>query len=565
MSKLLWKLLLAAPTALAAALAFLGFAVAAEAASMEEFISVSSLEQVAPEELTSVDTPGQVALQEFSRVDDLEPASLDQEPTRLAQVASTNVDTIQQVSLQEFSRVDGLEPASLDQEPAQLAQVTSVQQLSDVNPSHWAFQALQNLVNRYNCIQGYPGRTFRGDRSLTRYEFAAGLNACLDVIAQVAQTDAISGSEFEQIRRLQEEFQLELNTLRGRVDALEVDVAELEANQFSTTTKLRGRTDVILGAPFDTIDTPTVEDSPSFVSRALLNFDTSFTGKDRLRVRLQGSTGGGGLDAFGGYAANPGAGDSTLDLRINDFYYSFPVGNRLDFIIAANSILTDDFVVSTIVPFDGPSVADAGGPQFYDVGMGGGAGVGASFSITERFVLDVGYSVNPTGAADPSVGIFQGTEGIGASQSYIAQLSYLGKNLQAGAAYLHGDGGLEFESATGKAVDTFAGLVNFSFGRFNIGGHIALADFDGGNDFSWTAGVAVDDVFMDGAKLGVYGGQLPQFEGRDDNPFLVEGYYEIPFNEHLTITPAIVYGDAGVGGAGDDTTIYGLIRTTFRF
>lgn len=67
--------------------------------------------------------------------------------------------------------------------PMQLAQITSVSDLTDVQPSDWAFQALQSLVENYGCIQGYPNRTFQGQRPLTRFEFAAGLNACLDVIS----------------------------------------------------------------------------------------------------------------------------------------------------------------------------------------------------------------------------------------------------------------------------------------------------------------------------------------------------------------------------------------------
>jgi len=58
-----------------------------------------------------------------------------------------------------------------------IEQVTSVSQLSDVQPTDWAFQSLQSLVERYGCIAGYPDGTYRGNRSLTRYEFAAGLNA----------------------------------------------------------------------------------------------------------------------------------------------------------------------------------------------------------------------------------------------------------------------------------------------------------------------------------------------------------------------------------------------------
>lgn len=61
-----------------------------------------------------------------------------------------------------------------------MAQVTSVSQFSDVQPTDWAFQALQSLVERYGCIAGYPNGTYRGNRAMTRYEFAAGLNACLN-------------------------------------------------------------------------------------------------------------------------------------------------------------------------------------------------------------------------------------------------------------------------------------------------------------------------------------------------------------------------------------------------
>jgi len=70
-------------------------------------------------------------------------------------------------------------------ENTEVAAVTSVSQLSDVKPTDWAFTALQSLVERYGCIAGYPDSTFRGSKSLARYEFAAGLNACLDKINEI--------------------------------------------------------------------------------------------------------------------------------------------------------------------------------------------------------------------------------------------------------------------------------------------------------------------------------------------------------------------------------------------
>jgi hypothetical protein len=61
-----------------------------------------------------------------------------------------------------------------------LNQLTNVSQLRDVSPGDWAYQALQTLVERYGCIVGYPNQTFGGQQALSRYEFAAGLNACLN-------------------------------------------------------------------------------------------------------------------------------------------------------------------------------------------------------------------------------------------------------------------------------------------------------------------------------------------------------------------------------------------------
>jgi hypothetical protein len=122
-------------------------------------------------------------------------------------------------------------------------QVTSVSQLTDVQPSDWAFEALRSLVERYGAIAGYPDGTFRGNRAMTRYEFAAALNAALDRMNELIRTgsgDRVSRDDLATLQRLQQEFATELATLRGRVDGLEARTAELEATQFSTTTKLTG-------------------------------------------------------------------------------------------------------------------------------------------------------------------------------------------------------------------------------------------------------------------------------------------------------------------------------------
>jgi hypothetical protein len=197
----------------------------------------------------------------------------------------------------------GLSPLEADP----MAQVTSVSQLSDVQPTDWAFQALQNLVERYGCIAGYSDGTFRGNRSLTRYEFAAGLNACLDRVNELIASglaDVATRQDLETLQRLQDEFAAELATLRGRVDALEARTAELEANQFSTTTKLNGEVIFSVAAATgaypgagDPDATPAILSSTggapgddaqvAFYQRTRLNLTTSFTGNDLLITGLQ--------------------------------------------------------------------------------------------------------------------------------------------------------------------------------------------------------------------------------------------------------------------------------------
>ncbi|MGL5807987.1 MAG: iron uptake porin, partial [Xenococcaceae cyanobacterium] len=127
-----------------------------------------------------------------------------------------------------------------------LGQITNVSQLRDVAPGDWAYEALQGLVERYGCIAGYPNGTFKGKQPLNRYEFAAGLNACLQQIERlVASNQSVLGEDLAKIQKLSEEFQAELATLGSKVDNLESRTAFLEDHQFSTTTILNG--EVIFG------------------------------------------------------------------------------------------------------------------------------------------------------------------------------------------------------------------------------------------------------------------------------------------------------------------------------
>ncbi|MDJ0800379.1 MAG: iron uptake porin, partial [Calothrix sp. MO_167.B12] len=153
MLKMLFKSLVVSPSVLGATLLFASSAIAVPNANVKQ-------------SNTSVATNTSVSVEEVA-----------QKPQLLAQTQKNESNILQDV------KSYGNEGQSNSQ-----SQVTSVSQFSDVQPTDWAFQALQSLVERYGCIAGYPNGTYRGNRALTRYEFAAGLNACLDRVNELIAT-----------------------------------------------------------------------------------------------------------------------------------------------------------------------------------------------------------------------------------------------------------------------------------------------------------------------------------------------------------------------------------------
>ena len=121
-------------------------------------------------------------------------------------------------------------------------QVSSIGQFSDVKPSDWAYQALANVIQTYGCVGGYPDGTFRGPRSMTRYEAAALLNACLDRVSET--TDVLKSllKEYEkdhpeQLRRVEEIEELHK---QWRYDFAEPLIEEKERAMADTLASIEG-------------------------------------------------------------------------------------------------------------------------------------------------------------------------------------------------------------------------------------------------------------------------------------------------------------------------------------
>src|SRR4028119_1947187 len=170
-----------------------------EPASVTKEISVTpSQNQQTPAEFTA----------ETSVIPAQNPATPAIAQTGISAPVPTETSTAEKLAQIENS--SSLEPAATNretEESSELQQVTSVSPLSDVRPTDWAFQALQSLVERYGCIAGYPDGRFGGNRAMTRYEFAAGLNACLDKVSQFIQgsRNRVMGEDLASMQRVQEE------------------------------------------------------------------------------------------------------------------------------------------------------------------------------------------------------------------------------------------------------------------------------------------------------------------------------------------------------------------------
>ena len=154
-----------------------------------------------------------------------------------------------------------------------LAVPAVAQNFPDVPDNHWAYEALSNLRNK--VLFGYPDGLYRGNRPMSRYEFAVAINQLHQMaMGKVAgledQIDALSskvdalaskkpvkavdnsaelaalkqglaalrrdvagvkglGSDVAALKRLANEFEKELASLGVDVDAMKKDIADLDA------------------------------------------------------------------------------------------------------------------------------------------------------------------------------------------------------------------------------------------------------------------------------------------------------------------------------------------------
>ncbi|MFM8525508.1 MAG: iron uptake porin [Cyanobacteriota bacterium] len=504
---------------------------------------------------------------------------------------------------------------ALDKYSSADEQVTSISQFSDVKPTDWAYQALSNLIEKYGCVAGYPNGTYGGGKAMTRYEAAALLNACLDRVTEVT----------DELKKLMKEFEKELAVLKGRVDGLEARVGVLEANQFSTTTKLKGIATFVLGGNSFGGNSSVFVDiaqtnygATTFNYDVRLNFDTSFTGKDLLRTTLragnfgQSSFAPGNLNSLevgfeedcGIIGTQPKVGIDCGDVvAINRLFYQFPIGSGFTATVGAR-VRQDDMLAMWPSVYPGDSVLDiftyAGAPAAYSLNLGAGAGL--TYTNANGFNASVNYVSANGGKGSPSAyGTPLTTGGImtqASAETFTAQAGYAAKNWGAAVAYTFGQNvGFSGTPSAGQGLfvtnnvtatnsiglsaywqpQTSGWVPSISTGWGYTGYTITGATQTQAAQ-SWYVGLQWADAFIKGNTFGMAVGQ-PTFlttttiSGTypNDAGYAWEWWYKFQVTDHISVTPAIFYlsnflGQSALPSPDGPLNNFGaLVKTTFKF
>lgn len=520
-----------------------------------------------------------------------------------------------------------VEPLSVDasSEPDVMEQVTSVSQLRDVQPTDWAFEALQVIVERYGCIEGYPDRTYRGNRAMTRYEFAAGLNVCLDKINQLiaaSTANFVRKEDLLALQKLQQEFATEIATLGGRVNALEAHTTRLEQGLFSTTTKLTGE---VIFALADVFGGDGYRNHTFLQERVFINFLTSFTGKDQLFVSLAGGNVpittsafnlpgvnlGGSLPYPSGEGALTHQVGSTTNNLVYLYYleYRFPISDRLQVILPLYNGTTY-YIAPVLNPYIGgldygTGALSAFGQQSPIYRLGAGQGIGVNYKLINQVTLTGVYLADGLNANSPTGGAFQsGYTAFGQitwnpSKNFGLGLSYVNSYFRPGVFGFNNYGLLQL---TGTAVaNTLAGQTNlslisqpeqpvimnsygveFSFQpspKFAINGWFGagyprLIGRGDGEILYYALTLAFPDFGKQGNLLGFVVGAEPyltRFNGgnpqpfKTDIPFHIEAFYQYQLTPNIALTPGFIWLTAPNQDKANDDDVIATLRATFSF
>lgn len=481
--------------------------------------------------------------------------------------------------LGQLRQQDAVEDSDVSE--AQMAQLTPVSDLSDVQPGDWAYQSLQSLIQRYGILTGYPDGTFRGNRPLTRGEFAAAIEQVLAVIEREIATGK-AGTRLRQdlatLQQLQTALSAAIPPLQQRLDRLTNLTTILESQQVSTTTKLQGQAILAFTGGQDANNTT--------VAQVRLNLLSSFTDQDLLLMQLELGNDGRDAIAFAhrrkqnllgtlGVLAD-GGGLEYIEAdhqpRLRRLAYSFRPLPELS-VTVGSKIAPSDFIdrnrFANNPSIDFSSSFLINNPLIVQnqIDREGGAGVAATWQFSQLpltvralYIAADAEQVNPTNAG----GLF------GDRNQSSLELEYLlSEAIALRLQYTHAQinntvinaAGINAEWSLARHFGLFS---RFGFGRYE-GFNTALRQDLDLSPTSWAVGLVVRDFFIPGTVAGIALGQPFIADIGNATQTNFEMFYNLAINESLTLTPdfmLVIHPDNN----RDHATIWqGTIRTVFKF
>ncbi len=539
------------------------------------------------------------------------------------------------------------------------------------------YQTLQALNAKYDCIPSNSAIFNTKKKVISRAEFAAGANSCIQTIeelvarrprkavkkrrvvapvpepvpevmpqvvpepapAPIAPPPAPPAPVEPQEEAQAQVTQQDLDGVKALINAFSEDLQALDSrikkSSFSTTTKLVGEGIISFSgyggvnaiAPTAAVTNAagvvTTAANPGrlasnniFTNRLRLNFDTSFTGKDRLRSRLQSrnftpfnaAATGTNMTRFG-HDGNDGEDNTLLSL----FQYDFPLGDQTKIRVAPIGYEFNDNQ-----PTLNPLLSSSANGAISRFGRfnpifrlsGDGAAINIAHKLTDELSLDVGYAVPATATVTASTliptatgnvvtsnnGFFQGQNAV------LSQLTYApSKDFSLAALY-----GRSYNNAGGLTGSTGSAAANSPFGNvpttanhysflvtYKLGDSAVISGWAGFIDAnreaagSGTASVsnyaitlAFPDFGADGNVLGFVFGIPPKLNSfrtttaagvvstannNTDTSYHLEAIYKVKLNDNMDITPGLLVVTNPEHNSVNPTEYVGTLRTTFRF
>ncbi len=554
---------------------------------------------------------------------------------------------------------------------------TSESKTADIQRTDAIYQTLQALNAKYDCIPSNSAIFNTKKKVISRAEFAAGATSCIQsieelvarrprkpvkkrrVVAPAPAPELLPPSlpepapvapppplpvqppaPVESSEAAEDPItQQDIDGVKALVNALSEDLQALDArikkNSFSTTTKLTGEGIIAFSgyggvnavgptaAVTNAAGVVTTAANPGrlasnniFSNRLRLNFDTSFTGKDRLRSRLQARNNtpfntaltGTNMTRLGYDGNSPEDNDTFLSV----FQYDFPVGDQTKVRVGVIGYEFNDNQ-----PTLNPLLSSSANGSISRFGRfnpifrlsGDGASVNIAHKFSNELSLDVGYAVPATAVsaatALPSAtgnvvtsnnGFFQGQNAV------LSQLTYApSKELSVAALY-----GRSYNNAGGLTGGTGSAASNSPFGNvpttanhysflatYKLGDSAVLSGWAGFIDAkreaagSGTASVSnyavtlgFPDFGAEGNTLGFVFGIPPKLDSfrtvsaagvvstannNTDTSYHLEAIYKIRLNENMDITPGLLLITNPEHNRANPTAYVGTLRTTFRF